>query len=338
MTFVKVTCTCGHKLKARAEHIGKQAPCPKCGRLLQIVPVSAAALPPLAEPSAYQVKPPSHVRNRFAVADVIVIFYGLVFSLTCFGIVYILFRPSSITKVGAVLFGAFFGALGIIAVGFLGAQIRRWVAGETFCGKFYDSPRTAATSMGLLRGPIICLLPLLFFGTCVASVYRYAQVQKTYRALIDNAGQFANIDGGRLKHHSKVANFVGPYTRGKIVFIDADTESVDLDLQAALPASQRAITPEQVQTVVLVHHTEHQSGIYYEKRETGNGSVSFSNGTPAISHRWLLFIIDLPDGVIVFDEAVAGSDPPTETRRPWGTGAADRPTEAILRFVSNLPP
>jgi DNA-directed RNA polymerase subunit RPC12/RpoP len=40
-----VTCTCGKKLSAREEHVGKRAKCPQCGQMLLIAPKSAAKAP-----------------------------------------------------------------------------------------------------------------------------------------------------------------------------------------------------------------------------------------------------------------------------------------------------
>ncbi len=47
-----VTCTCGKKLSAREEHVGKRAKCPQCGQMLLIAPKSPAKAPmPAATPT-----------------------------------------------------------------------------------------------------------------------------------------------------------------------------------------------------------------------------------------------------------------------------------------------
>lgn len=43
--MIQVTCSCGKELRAKAEHAGKRAKCPRCGQVL-VIPRPAAAAPP----------------------------------------------------------------------------------------------------------------------------------------------------------------------------------------------------------------------------------------------------------------------------------------------------
>jgi hypothetical protein len=50
--MIQVTCACGKELRAKAEHAGKRAKCPRCGQVLVIPQRPAAA--PSAEDAAFQ--------------------------------------------------------------------------------------------------------------------------------------------------------------------------------------------------------------------------------------------------------------------------------------------
>lgn len=56
--ILTVRCSCGKKLKAPADSVGKKARCPACGSVMRLLPMDDAPLFPLTRKSAQRKSPP----------------------------------------------------------------------------------------------------------------------------------------------------------------------------------------------------------------------------------------------------------------------------------------
>ena len=118
----------------------------------------------------------------------------------------------------------------------------------------------------------------------------------------------------------------GPYIRGRILVIGARSKSLDY-LTFSLPEDERAATPSEVETLIVVKRDTFTVGRY-------------GNGGEARRQYIDLTIIDPVDKRVIGRRSFFGEAPPDAIRRQPGQGGAtgdDVDQREILRWLSSLP-
>src|SRR6516162_3130127 len=94
------------------------------------------------------------------------------------------------------------------------------------------------------------------------------------------------------------------YVRGKMLVINKKDKAVDDELFYRLPAADRAASPEEVGTVILVSWGKELAGFYSNKRGDGGGGYV---------HKCEMTIIDKSISTVIYRRWFNGSLPPLKS-------------------------
>jgi hypothetical protein len=117
------------------------------------------------------------------------------------------------------------------------------------------------------------------------------------------------------------------YIRGKILVINKKDKAVDDELFFQLPAADRAGTPEEVGTVILITWSKELVGFYSNNR--GDGGAGYV-------HKCELTIIDRSISTVIYRRWFNGSLPPLKSSGS-GDRFGSRPVQEIVDWLAALP-
>jgi len=141
--------------------------------------------------------------------------------------------------------------------------------------------------------------------------HEYEQVS----ALTQHLPDYLRIPARKSLQHAYIA--------GKVIPVNLNTREIDQDIYQRLPREIRAVSPEEVGTVVLV---EYKSSLAARYTLGGKGYVTTCH----------VAIIDKARATIVGEREFCGSAPPLT--KQYGVDAhGSRPTGEIVRYLKDLP-
>ena len=117
------------------------------------------------------------------------------------------------------------------------------------------------------------------------------------------------------------------YIKGKILVINKKDKTVDDELFFRLPAADRAGSPEEVGTVILVSWGKELAGFYSNKRGDGGGGYV---------HKCEVTIIDKSISTVIYRRWFNGSLPPLKSSGS-GDRYGSRPVQEIVDYLTALP-
>ncbi|HMF16949.1 MAG TPA: hypothetical protein VKE98_07060 [Gemmataceae bacterium] len=174
-------------------------------------------------------------------------------------------------------------------------------------------------SRAVLIVSIVATVSVVVLGLAVFFVTRSADRSAHAARFQGNIQQYLAINNEPTEHEA--------YIKGKILIINKKDKTVDDELFYRLPAADRAASPEEVGTVILVSWGKELAGFYSNNRGDGGGGYV---------HKCEVTIIDQSISTVIYRRWFNGSLPPLKS-----TGSGDRygsrPVQEIVDYLVALP-